>query len=546
MSKPSRSKLHPSLLAGHDEEREVINNTGRGRVDRVMLNRGDNWIVRFLHPHMGDKDRWFARIAQHWLNKKPVFCPVSTAQWLGGDPKAYCPVCEAAENLRADRDEKINGIGFRLLAQLKWITYCLVLEKVTRSSEEIIELPEVLTVYEFPHYKNSFDELFGFVRTYRTAEWGIFDYEAGCDFGVTRTAKGIRLDRMQPSPILADFNLDDAMFDKYIKRIESQLKEPVVKMPSEDTLQEFAEKAYDEVDRLKDGGGGSRRRRSSRYEEDGDDDVDEPRGRRSSRYDDNGDRDVPPARRRASLDGDDEGDAPRARRSARHEESEPEAEAPSARRRRPSDDTQEESPRGRRRPSDDDPEDDPRERTSRRRSGSETEAVAEEPRSRRRLADDDGDGDADGDQENEAPRSGNRRRETAPAADPEADQDDVPMDYDKEGTAVEKDDAKVESKRAVDDRETETETEELPETPREGRRASTMQRRAFPETKGRSGRVSNSSLDEDEELPEENKDQAPPEREGDDGADAQDEPRGRSSVSNRISSRVSRASRRGE
>jgi len=469
-----------------------MNSTGRGSTDRVSINKGDTWIVRFLHPRMGkNKDRWFARVAQHWLNKKPITCPTYTAQWLGGDPEAICPVCEAAGILDADRDDNVSKFGWRLKVQLKWITYCLVWEKDMRGNTELIDIPEALNVHEFAHYRTTFDELFGFVRSYRKVPLGIFDYDKGCDFSVTRTGKGLRLDRLDPMPILADFELDDAVFDKYIKRIESQLKAPVVKIPTEEQLDDFAAKAYDEIDNMS-GRGGSRRR--SRSRDDDDDDGDEPRGRsrRSSRSDDDDGDDAPRGRsRRASRD--DDGDeakeeAPRSRRASRESEDE----EPPARsgRRRASEDDGDEAPRGRSR------------RASR--ESSEDDAESEEREE----------------------RSGNRRRERSEATEPE---DDVPYD-----------DPKPAAKAPANSEQ--EEEEDLPPTDREGRKASTRERKPFAETKGRAGR--SSALDEDEEIPEEDKDLAPPINDG----DAEDEPKNgadnEGGVSSRIRSRVSRVSRR--
>lgn len=223
---------------------------------RVKLNRGQNWIIRFLPAKMGPDALWFARIAQHWMNKVPITCPRLTAPDFGGDPEAECPVCALADELNESPDEKVADFGYRAKANPLFVTWCIVWEKDGIAQP----MSEVLNPYEFRHYRSTWEELKGFyIAGGRKSPNSILDYENGNDFSVNKTAKGMRLDKQDASPI---FDSAEPKYAEWLKKIESAMKAPKVVIPTEEQLHVFAAKLQEAANR---GGGGE-------------DDV--PRGRR--------------------------------------------------------------------------------------------------------------------------------------------------------------------------------------------------------------------------------------------------------------------------
>lgn len=210
---------------------------------RVKVERGQNWIVRFLPARMGPDGLWFARIARHWMGKVPIVCPRNTAEDFGGNPDCECPVCVVADELNDSADEIISKFGYKAKANPQYLTYCVVWEK------DGIQQPlsEILNPYEFMHYRSTFEELKGFyLAGGRKCPDSVLDYEKGNDFSVSRTGKGTRLDKLDASPI---FEADDPKYAEYIKRLESACKTPKLVIPTDDQLQVFAHKVQAAADR---------------------------------------------------------------------------------------------------------------------------------------------------------------------------------------------------------------------------------------------------------------------------------------------------------
>ena len=104
--------IDPKILKRMQGEDSFLQSQTRGS-RRVKLNRGQNWIVRFLPAQMGPDGLWFARIAKHWMNKLPIVCPRNTAEDFGGDPDCECPVCTLADELNDSADEIISKFGYK-------------------------------------------------------------------------------------------------------------------------------------------------------------------------------------------------------------------------------------------------------------------------------------------------------------------------------------------------------------------------------------------------------------------------------------------------
>lgn len=340
--------IDPKILKRMQGEDSFLQSQTRGS-RRVKLNRGQNWIVRFLPAQMGPDGLWFARIAKHWMNKLPIVCPRNTAEDFGGDPDCECPVCTLADELNDSADEIISKFGYKSKANVQYLTYCVVWEK------DGVQQPmsEILNPYEFNHYRSTFEELKGFyIGGGKKCPNSVLDYEKGNDFSVNKTAKGMRLDKQDSSPI---FDLDEPRYADHIKKLEAAMKTPKVVIPTHEQLQVFAAKLQEAANR---GGVPS-------------DDDDRPR-RRS--YDDDEAQFRRGARRPAAQHEEPEDDlpyddAPPARSAAR-------AAAPARRSAPEPDDHPAEEPRRRPAPVDEDP-------TPRRRA-----PVDEEPRRRAPVEED--------------------------------------------------------------------------------------------------------------------------------------------------------------
>jgi len=405
--------IDPKILKRMQGEDAFLQSQTRGS-RRVKLERGQNWIVRFLPARLGPDGLWFARIAKHWMNKLPIVCPRNTAEDFGGDPDCDCPVCAVADELNDSPDEIISKFGYKAKANAQYLTYCIVWEK------DGIQQPmsEILNPYEFNHYRSTFEELKGFyLAGARKSTNSVLDYEKGNDFSVNRTGKGLRLDKQDSSPI---FDSADPKYADWIAKIEAACKTPKVVIPTHEQLQVFAQKLQAAADRGGVGGDDddAPRRRSVRGR--GDDDEAQFRrgGRRPAPEEEEDDLpydDAPPARpaarasnpaRRPAPESEPEPEEPPRRRSAPVDEDAPPARRAPARdpedepapRRTPAREPEDERPAPRRRAADPEPEQEPEETPPPRRSApaparraapaaEEPEAEPEEtPAPRRQLA----------------------------------------------------------------------------------------------------------------------------------------------------------------
>lgn len=253
MSKNTNPYDNELMAAMRDEERFVTDNLRGQRM--VKLERGQVWTVRFLPVRLGKRGTWFGRIARHWVNKKPIICPVGTDPAFGGNKDMECPCCHMSDEINRSGDEEISKFGWSVRANSQWLTFCTVLDK---NGDEVTG-NEMLMAYEFWHYVNTWEELKGFWKA--ACRGGknltsVLDYKTGNDFAVSRTAKGLRLDKLDSAPI---FDPEDPNFDSYIKKIEASVKEPKVKIPTAKELEIFAGKIEEQAERLASGSSGSRR-----------------------------------------------------------------------------------------------------------------------------------------------------------------------------------------------------------------------------------------------------------------------------------------------
>lgn len=323
-----------------DEDEQVASTLSKA-ARRVKIETGHTWNTRLLPVEMGVDRIPYVRLAQHWRNNKPTTCPRYTPKGWGGNEQAVCPVCELSDLLNESGDDNIRNIGYQARCVLRYRFWCLVFDKEdARGKIEEMTDDEILKPYEFDMYRTTWDDWKKYQRWFTSrrkgagepSEWGVMDLETGCNLLATHGAKGVRLDRMDPSPI---FELNDPAWDSKVARIWSLVRKPVIVIPTEEQLLMLAQKFEEDAD-----GGGGRRSRSasgggrSRQRSDDDD-----RGRRRAVGED--DDDDRPARRSSRSSAED--DEPRSRRSVREDDTREEP-APSRRSARAEDSGVEERP----------------------------------------------------------------------------------------------------------------------------------------------------------------------------------------------------------
>jgi len=347
--------LPSNIMANIAKETRYIDTTGH-KTRSIKLNKGDSWLIRFIPKLMGKApdQMFYARVAKHWMNKKPVTCPRHTDVAFGGDPHAYCPVCEVAEKLMDSSNKAEADYAYSCRASSQWLLWCIVLEKGKGEAEP---LSEVLAPYEFWMYKPIYEEFIGYFKNnLRRTPMSIFDYKLGNDFAVTKTAKGTRLDKQDSGPI---FDLDDKKFEANIDKIEAACKEPKPPKATEKALEEFADKLEENANKARNGrstdegdergsrrGGGGESRRNADVEEQDEQPV--ARGRRAAPADEpdepeteteveaeaEPEEQAPPRRQaRAAAPAEQEDTAPPQPRRARPAATEEPAEQPVSRRR---------------------------------------------------------------------------------------------------------------------------------------------------------------------------------------------------------------------
>lgn len=281
--------------------------TARGS-RRVQLDKGQSWTIRFLPAKMGPNKLWFARIAQHWHNKKAVLCLRHTSEDYGGSIDYDCPVCALSDELNSNSDKEISKIGYETRANPQWYLYCMVIEK----NGEDMPLSEMLNPYEFRLSSGLWDQVKGYYQNgIRRDPDSILSYDKGNDFVVMRTANGLKLDKLDSAPI---FDPNEKNWDAWLDKLEAQLKTPKITLPTEEELELFAQKIEDDANGAPKAPSRGRGRHES-YEDPS------PRSRRTDREPDR----EPPTRSRRSSEP--EADPEPEPQSARRRRSDPEAEA---------------------------------------------------------------------------------------------------------------------------------------------------------------------------------------------------------------------------
>lgn len=228
------TNIDPNLLAMLDEEREFMSSTGRRQTARVKIPKGHSWLMRWLPVQLGPRKSFFARIAFHWINQRPILCVRNTGVDFGGNPESECLVCETSDKLNNHGSKKVQDIGYKARAVPQWLTYTLVFSKDDGDSDiQEIKGEERWKPQEYWLHKAVFEDIYSCYKKRPS----MLDLEKGCDFWVTNTKRGAKLDRQDPSPICRLEKLQ-AIEEK----IFSQIKFQSPGIPEEDAINDVVDK----------------------------------------------------------------------------------------------------------------------------------------------------------------------------------------------------------------------------------------------------------------------------------------------------------------
>ncbi len=232
MSRSAPSKINPNVLNELGNDTKFVNSISTNR-RLVKIDKGQMWRVRFLPAELGPKKLFFVRAAQHWMALKPLYCPRQTSEDYGGNPEAYCPICDYAQRLTDSVNQAESELGNKIRPTVQWITYCVVFEK--DGDEQ--SMADVLIPYEFRLYKATWEELKAMYKAGGSrSALSILDFKTGNDIIASRTTRGIKLDKQDPQSI---FDLNDPRYPEWIKKIQEGCKPIKIKMPTEEEQNTF-------------------------------------------------------------------------------------------------------------------------------------------------------------------------------------------------------------------------------------------------------------------------------------------------------------------
>jgi hypothetical protein len=218
-NKYSPDNYGDDILDDIDKERKAL--SAKRDDNNVKLdNDGDTWLVRFLPAHlgMGERKRFYAPIAQHWVNKRPHFCHRVTPVECGGNPDAACGLCDLSEEIRSsyeNTNRDLSSFGYKAGASKQWLTYALVWSKENKGQEPwMAEGDERWQPYRFWLNKTNFDDLLEYYRRFLQKrpdnKYSILDPEIGVDFIVKRANNKISLQKDESRTIYDEgWNADE-------------------------------------------------------------------------------------------------------------------------------------------------------------------------------------------------------------------------------------------------------------------------------------------------------------------------------------------------
>lgn len=237
-----------SIIDALNEERGVAASSGQS-YHMLKLARGESALTRFLPTILGPRGTWFARIARHWVNNRPIVCIRQTSADFGGDPQAPCILCDLEQKHSQSRDKDIAKAARRIGAFPKWLVYVFVWEIINERGHHLpTPKDELFIPNEHWLTRDSFKEVSDMWKRSleKTPEYGFLDPELGYDIVVSRDNKnGLHHQREDPSPIVKGKTVDEMfnIVDEAMKRT----KFPDTGTPTLDELEAAYEKAEDAI-----------------------------------------------------------------------------------------------------------------------------------------------------------------------------------------------------------------------------------------------------------------------------------------------------------
>ncbi|MBV5345513.1 MAG: hypothetical protein JZU63_08295, partial [Rhodoferax sp.] len=141
------------------EEEDRIAASLTKTAQRVKIEMGHTWNLRFLPVEMGPDKAYYVRLAQHWRNNRPVTCPKLTPMYMGGSLDASCPVCDVHEKYNEGGTEEARDIAYKAKCVLRYRMWCVVFDK--ENSRGVIDEmtdDEILIPWEFDMYKTTWED----------------------------------------------------------------------------------------------------------------------------------------------------------------------------------------------------------------------------------------------------------------------------------------------------------------------------------------------------------------------------------------------------
>ena len=272
-------------LDGIDAEMSFIEKSSQYGISRVKIGKGNGALCRFLPVALGPHSTWYARLSHYWVNGRPYLCARDTHPDFGGTGQPDA-LYDLLEKYRASGDERLQEIARKVGPTPQWLTYCLILETTTGTRTETIDPPKVYQPYEFWLYKANFTEVYNYFRRgTRRNPLSILDLDNGNNIYVTRTNRGLRFDREDPSPLVDPRDANDS--ERIINDLFNQINFKVPSVLDDDAIDGLCAKVEDLASKRTTRG--SSRGRDYGDDDDSEDNVRRPRpsiARQASRNDD--------------------------------------------------------------------------------------------------------------------------------------------------------------------------------------------------------------------------------------------------------------------
>lgn len=194
----------PEYLSELDREAEFINSSGSKRyATRFQLKEpGESALIRFIPYRFDSRGRWFARVARHWINNRPYICTKETDEAHGGNQR--CEICDLLAEFNKSKNREVSYAAYRMMAVPQWATQLIVFETYDRRGRAT-KNPDPYLAQEFWLYKEPFSDILTMfknnLRKKPNQHLSILDPEFGCDVLVTKAKRGYRFEREDSAPI---------------------------------------------------------------------------------------------------------------------------------------------------------------------------------------------------------------------------------------------------------------------------------------------------------------------------------------------------------